>query len=197
MGTDRDLIFEGSCSCGKGKYVVSLCTPDHPYAKDDQYSYELTITCEECSDRYALEVRGKKVYRILESELRNKKRIEKLWHHKSEQIMRHAEKKGYLEALKNKIDKMPSISKIYQALKPALNLYMTEGTFRKHFGDTEKWIRNNIYSSNMKEVMAFLKIEDDELSAMIREEKELWGLAEQPPPVLEPAICTVPREGKK
>ena len=30
MGTERDIAHEGPCSCGKGKYIIYVCSPDHP-----------------------------------------------------------------------------------------------------------------------------------------------------------------------
>jgi hypothetical protein len=156
----------------------------------------MDITCHECSKKYTLEVRGHEVYRILNSELKKKNKIEELHHKKNEQIMEYADKKGYLVALKRQIEQLPSVSKIYKTLKPYLNLPGTEGTFRRHFSDPDKWISRNIFASNIKGVMEFLGAKDGALETMIEESEELWKLSRQDPPVVEPAICTVPREGK-
>lgn len=195
MGTDRDLVYEGPCSCGKGKYIVNFCTPDHPYAKDDQYSYELEITCRECSQKYILEVRGYKTFRMLKSEVEKRRKIEQLYHNKGRQIMEYAKKKGYLEAVKEKIEQLPSVASIYRALKPFLSIYQTEATFRKHFTDAGKWVDRNIFAHDMEGVTRFLGIKDKELTAMLDEMEKLGELSRQAAPVVEPAICDVPREG--
>lgn len=196
MGTDRDLVHEGPCSCGIGKYIINICTPDHPYARDDQYSYDLEITCRECSQKYTLEVRGHEVFRVLRSEVEKKHKIEQLYHNKSKQIMDHARKKGYLQILKKKIEQLPTKSSIYRTLKRFLSISHTEGTFRKHFTDADKWVERNIFPHDMPGVMRLLGIKDSELTGMLDEMEKLWELSRQPPPVVDPAICKVPREGK-
>ena len=196
MGTDRDLIHEGPCSCGKGKYIVYFCTPDHPYAKEDQYSYEFKITCSECSQKYLLEVRGCKTVRILKSEVEKRRKIQQLFHNKGEQIMGYAKEKGYLQAVKERIGQLPSVASIYRALKLFLPVYQTEATFRKHFTDAGKWVDKNIFAHDIEGVMRFLGIKDKELTTMVDEMEKLRELSRQAAPVVEPAICDVPREGK-
>ena len=197
MGTDRDSVYEGPCSCGKGRYIINLCTPDHPFAKNDQYSYEFEISCPECSKRYVLEVKGYEAFRILRSEVEEKRKLKQLHYNKSEQVMEYAKQQGYLQTLKEKIAQLPTKASVYRALKPFLSMvYETEGTFRRHFADPGVWVDTNVFAHDMRGVMRFLGIRDKELIAMVDEMEELRKLSGQPVRVVEPAICKVPREGK-
>jgi hypothetical protein len=52
MGTDRDEWGEGSCPCGKGKIVITHCSPDHPWG--GRAWLEGAIECDDCRQGYAL-----------------------------------------------------------------------------------------------------------------------------------------------
>jgi DNA-directed RNA polymerase subunit RPC12/RpoP len=62
--TDRFTIYESPCSCGKGKYVVDECSPDHPYVRPSQTWWETYISCPECREKYLLEKRNDQIVRI-------------------------------------------------------------------------------------------------------------------------------------
>jgi len=46
---DRVDVYDEPCPCGAGKIVITQCTPDHPYARASQTSYDARLDCAECS----------------------------------------------------------------------------------------------------------------------------------------------------
>jgi hypothetical protein len=191
MATDRSLVHEGPCSCNKGEYKVYSCTPDHPNAKADQHWYEFEVICRDCAINYALEVREAKVYRVKKTDLESKKQQENEWYQKTEEIMEYAKKNGYLEALKKKINSMPSVAATYRLLRKYIYISGTEGTFRRNFSDAEKWIRINIHYWDMPGVVKLLEVKDEKLLEMVKEAEKLAEISREPTPVVEPEICSV------
>ena len=61
MGTDRWEKYKEACRCGAGHFVLNHCSPDHPYAKPDQYWWEPLIECANCREQYELKVQKRQL----------------------------------------------------------------------------------------------------------------------------------------
>ena len=53
-GTDCGEIGSGTCPCGDGIITVECCTPDHPWARESQFTYPASLKCPLCEEVYDL-----------------------------------------------------------------------------------------------------------------------------------------------
>ena len=182
MGTERELFYEGACSCGKGKYKVSECEPDHPWVRTGQQWYESEISCPSCSDRFVLEVSNNEVCEISKSELVKRKKDEEKWFQKRKEIMEYAATKGYLTALQKLMDNQRSVAAIYRVVKDHLHISDSEQTFRrnlKSYGTTKRWIEENISPDHLPGTLVLLGEKDSDLMDLLKETKKMRDLYHQ------------------
>jgi hypothetical protein len=192
MGTERFVLYDGPCACGKGKYIIKECSPDHPWVKSHQIWLESTIDCPECKRKYVIENRSGKVYRILKSEIDKIEKANEKWHVKIKEIKSYVKDKGYIDKLEETIEGLPSVAAIYREYRNYLSYSCSESTFRKRFNwarSIEAWIDENIHYENWPELLRAMGIKDQKLSNLIIESKQLWKDANKIPPVIKPPIC--------
>lgn len=189
MGTERDLIYQKPCSCGKGEFIVVECSPDHPWAKAHQTYYEYKIRCAACSSLFEIEYKKGKVYLITKTEIEKKKQTESEYHKKTRACIEYANRKGYLKMLRDKIDSMPSVAAIYRLLSSSgIHRMGTEATFRRNFKsykDTQHWVGHNILYFDLPSVLTLLQVTDKQLSDMAKETNNLFKEMEKPPHMIE------------
>ena len=192
MGTERDLIYQKPCSCGKGEFIVVACSPDHPWAKADQTYYEYDIKCAACSSLFEIEYKKGKVYLINKSEIEKKKKINSEYRKKTEECIEYAQRKGYLKMLNDKIDSMPSVAAIYRLLSSlGIPMLGTEATFRRNFKsyrDTHHWAKDNISFSYLPSILKLLNITDIQLLDMVEEANNLYKETVKSPHMIEHKI---------
>lgn len=192
MGTERYVLYDGPCACGKGKYIIKECCPDHPWVKSHQYWLESTIDCSECKEKYIIDDRNGKVYQILKSEIDKIEKAKEKWHLKIKEIKSHVKDKGYIDKLKQDIEDLPSMAAIHRKYRDYLNYTCSESTFRNRFKlarSNEAWIDENIYYGKWPELLKTMGIKDQQLSNLIEQSKQLWKGANKIPPVIKPSIC--------
>lgn len=192
MGTERFVIYDGPCACGKGKYIIKECCPDHPWVKSHQYWLESSIDCPECREKYIIENRNGKVYQILKSGMDKIEKAKEKWHSKIKDINSYVKEKGYFDKLKQDIEDSSSVAAIYRKYGNYINNPCTESTFRKRFKwarSIEAWIDENIYHRKWSELLKEMGIKDQQLSNLIAQSEQLWKDVNKTPPVIKPAIC--------
>lgn len=55
MATDDVTTIESPCPCGQGQISVTQTSPDHPWVKASQISYDAALDCRICATKYQVE----------------------------------------------------------------------------------------------------------------------------------------------
>lgn len=55
MATDDVMTIDSPCVCGQGRIRVTQTTPDHPWVRASQITYDGTINCAVCIEKYEIE----------------------------------------------------------------------------------------------------------------------------------------------
>src|SRR5262249_8302070 len=143
VGTDRDLISEGPCPCGKGKIKVTLCSADHPW--EGKPWYESKIACSTCARMHIIaesEERSDNRHRlILRKDFAEREGHRKEYLEKCDAILAMPASRKALAKAKDMIDWQGSVAAKFRFLNRHGLANMSESTFRKNFRDSASYIK--------------------------------------------------------
>ncbi len=193
MGTDRFTIHAGPCTCGRGKYIVDECSPDHAYARPSQTWWDSKISCRECASRYELRQSGNGIVRLLRSEVLEQGDLTDRWHLKLREIDEYADSKGYFEILAARVNSFDSMAELHRELTTLLVARNHVSTFRRHFkarrSDIE-WVKRQFHGAALIRGLAWAGIDDNRIKELTTEADMLWRESQKGPKSLE-TVCKI------
>jgi hypothetical protein len=186
MGTDRDVVHEGACTCGRGKYIINVCSPDHAWARARQTTWETEIACPDCSKQFAIERQGNDFCRVRKADVQAKADAANAAHAKGKEIETHAEHAGHYEALTFWIGSMPSVAAVHGAVT-GITGPSSLSAFRNHFDqhDVKGWVKRCIHYFWLPEALKRIGRSDARIDELLMEHSELSSKSTAKAEVLE------------
>lgn len=183
MGTERDIAHESPCSCGKGKYIIYVCSPDHPYVRNNQMSLEFRINCTYCESKYELESRDGKVYPILREEIKKSEELSAQWSSFTKEIFDMVKHKGYLKEFVTRLKFLKSVVAVHRTLKSLIYVHQGIQRFRKEFNHSapESWIEQNVRYNDWPNILKWSGKTDPEIEELISKAEQLRERSEHVP----------------
>jgi len=197
MGTETSLYVSKPCLCGQGQLIVNYCTPDHPFAKPSQYTFQLFVECAVCKSEYDLVEQGCNATLIRRADKLNREALRSKHWAKRTEFMEREDVKFYLKLFAGVVLSAGPATFKHRLFQQADMMTMDSvATFRKtlkKFGD-EELVRIHASPNSMPSLMKVIGVKNDELLRELAMLNELWKQSQEPcPPVIEP-LCTLTQE---
>jgi len=170
MGTERDTVYEGPCRCGKGKFRIDYCNPDHGWPTSTPFWYELFIKCQACDRIYQLQHQDNYIVVVEKAEIIKKKQLSTESDKRWKSLLDTSEVKEVVNDFILLIESQRSIAAIHRLLTSARIEYSSISTFRKNWRGSEDWVKHHLYYFNFPNVM---KLVGNNSSAILNEIKEI------------------------
>lgn len=194
MGTDRSEIYSGPCLCGKGEIIINFCTPDHPWPTQSNW-FETDISCKSCSKEFVLIEQGQHFVAVKRSDYDRCQQYMEEYHKESKELMKSQEVIALASDLRELLESQKSIAACHRLLRSHGLDYYSIGTFRKHWLGAAEWVRHNITTSNLKNVMKALNASNSVISNKLEMIEELYKKHKEPLPVVGQPLINVSRYG--
>jgi hypothetical protein len=180
MGTERDMVYEGPCICGKGIFAVDYCNPDHGWPTSTPFWYESSIRCQDCNKLYELIEQEKAIVVVEHKEIARQKKVMEQWHQLRDEIMQRSDVKEILMSFVTLLRRLGTMAATHRLLKGANLDYYSLATFRKNWSGPEQWAARNLSPNNLKTVMGLLGITNDQVLKEVTKLDDLWEAANAP-----------------
>src|SRR3972149_2483082 len=190
MGTERDTVYEDTCRCGKGKFRIDFCNPDHGWPTSTPFWYELFINCKSCNQVYELQQHGNHIVVVEKIEIEKKKRLTNESHRRWKLLLNTSEVKKILKDFILLIDSQRSMAAIHRLLTGAGIEHSSVATFRKRWRSAQDWVDHHIYYFNLPDIMKLVGNNSNEILNEVRAIKKLSKDSESLPPFVGKPIYT-------
>lgn len=190
MGTERDIVYEGPCKCGEGKFQVYFCNPDHDWPTSTPFWYELSIVCKACKQLYELQIHENHVVVVERSEIFKKKQLAKESEKRWSSLLSTVEVKKILNEFISLIEGQRSIAAIHRLLTTAGLEYSSITTFRKKWSSPQGWIDKNVYHFTLSKIMELVGNNSTGVLQEVLIIEKLYKEAQSNPPFLGEPIYT-------
>jgi hypothetical protein len=164
MGTERDLEYEGPCLCGKGRFRIDCCTPDHGWSVSVRESYETHIQCADCSSKYELHQFGKQFGLVKRSDIAERESHRQQWHKLQKAMLNRQDVHQLLDELAEHLDGLTSLAAKHRTLSRAGLEYGGIAGFRKGWQSGSAFAKR-ISGYEIKKVLGLLKSDNADLAA--------------------------------
>lgn len=176
MSTDDcSVVGRTPCPCGKGEIVVEHCTPDHPWARDNQGWYNNTLSCEECELQYEIfqKEKSEKGRLVLREQAKRVRDATEKWH----QTLRKIEASPAFKRLSTQLDRtlgeQRSAAAAHRLLVQAKLTYDSIGQYcRRGY---------KLSALHASEALTLFREHDADLEAMIAEASSYHKLMRETP----------------
>jgi hypothetical protein len=188
MGTDRHLMWEGACPCGKGTLRVDHCEKDHPYATVEDQWYEGSVHCATCGPKY--ELRGRRSFGLFDRRItaRNEAASREAWDRRNK-VLAGEKAQGYFKQLATLLDKPSSGAALHRLLKEAGFYVPNVQKFRDRWRGGEDWVRHE--RPDMEKVLMLLNVKD---AALLDELAKAGAYAAEPDSMVGAPVYTLPKD---
>jgi hypothetical protein len=184
MGTERDTVYEGPCRCGKGKFRIDCCNPDHGWPTSNPFWYELFIKCEACKQVYQLKHHENCIVLVEKAEIIKKKLLADESNKRWKLLRSTSEVNKILKDFILLIERQRSMAAIHRLLTGAGLEHCSISTFRKSWRDAQHWVNNHLYSSNLPNIMRLVGNNSSNILNEIGDIKALSKNSENMPPIV-------------
>lgn len=188
MGTDRSIEYSGSCACGKGKFEIDHCTPDHGWSVATPEWYETSISCPACSVSYDLQRFGKAFHLVSQAELAATAAKKEEVYAAEDRLREMAIAKGLMKALTNLLADQRSLAATHRLLSSAGLEHSALATFRKRWSGSGAWVKSHISGYSVGKVLKLLGVHDEELKSAAAQLEQLSSESNRPSTPIEPPI---------
>lgn len=189
MGTDRHLMWEGACLCGKGTLRVDHCEKDHPYATAQDEWYEGSVHCDTCGPKYELR-KVDRSFGLFDHWItaRNDAALRAAWERRSK-VLADAKAQGWYKKLASLLDDQSSHAARHRLLGDAGFYVPNIAKFRNSWRGGEYWVRGD--RPEMEKVLKALGAKDD---ALLDELHKAEAYAAEPDEMIGKPVCTLPKD---
>jgi hypothetical protein len=146
------------CICGAGQFLIVASAPDHPWG--GAASYRTEIRCGECVKSYRIQKDGT-VVRIIDAE--NSARAQATLDIAVRRFMSSDTVTALLSRLATYLDQKPSVAAVYRSLDGYQLAGYSLGHFRKRWQGGQRWVRSEIYYTQLPKVLAILNSASQEV----------------------------------
>lgn len=192
MGTDRLDVYRGPCLCGKGEVTITFCTPDHPWPTQSKW-FETSNSCEDCSKEYSLTKQVNHFVFVRKGDQRQSEDYWKEYSRRSGELLSWPDVNQLLHELESLLESKKSMTACHMLLSAHKLDYYSIGTFRKKWTGAKDWIRNNIRSSNIINVMDLLGSNNQGIEEELKALEVLYAKYKEPLPVIGALLIDVSR----
>lgn len=193
MGTDRQIIADEPCKCGKGRIKVEYLTPDHPWPTNS-YSVSTEIICDDCRKQFSLIEQDYHIVWVYNKNIDERKILQTKFGKKSFDFMQSKQVKNVLQLFRNFLEDQPSLAEIYRKLKSSGIISMSLSSFRRKWPGTESWIDKNISFRNLDKVLKLLELNYPETTQQIYQLDEMYELTTKSFPIVDLPVCKIPSQ---
>lgn len=193
MGTDVSQYVRRPCLCGGGELIVNYCTPDHPFAKPWQFTFQLNLDCELCKSEYGLVDQNGKAVVVRLSDKQERDALGKEYWKRREEFKKRDDVEFYLKLFEGVVVSAGPATAKHRLFERAELTTDSVATFRKSL---KKWsdaqlIRMYVTPESLPKIMGIIGVKNDELQQEVMSLQELYKQSQAPcPPVIEP-LCTL------
>lgn len=188
MGTGRSSEFSGPCVCGKGKFEIDYCTPDHGWSVPTPEWYEASISCPTCRATYELQQFGQAFHLVSKAELAAIEERKKAVYAAAEKLHGMADAKGLIKTLTKLLDDQRSLAATHRLLSSAGLEHSSLATFRKRWSGSTAWVKSHISGYSVERVLKLIGVQDAELQSGITQLEQLSSESNLPPTPIKPPI---------
>lgn len=184
MGTERDTVYEGPCRCGKGKFRIDYCNPDHGWPTSTPFWYEPFIECQDCKRLYELQNQENHIVVVEKAEIKKKEDLSIESYKRAKLLLDSPEVKIVVEDFISIIEKQRSKAAIHRLLTNAHIEYSSLSTFRNKWRDTHYWVKHNLNHGNLPKVMKLVGNTSNDILHEIQEIETLSENSKIAPPFI-------------
>jgi hypothetical protein len=174
MGTERDTVYEGPCICGKGKFRIDYCNPDHGWPTSTPFWYELFIKCQACDRIYELQHQGNHIVVVEKAEILKKKHLSDESDKRWKLLLDTSEVKKVVKDFILLLESQRSIAAIHRLLTSAGIEHSSISTFRKSWRGSQDLVKHHLYYFNLPNIM---KLVGNNSSTILNEIHEIKTLS--------------------
>lgn len=190
MGTERDTVYECPCMCGRGKFHIDFCNPDHGWPTSTPFWYEFFIKCTSCDQVYELQQYENHVVVVEKKEIEKKKQIADESHRRWKLLLGSLEVKKLLKDFIFLIDSQRSLAAIHRLLTAARLDHSSIATFRRRWRSAQEWVDQHVYYSNLPDIMKLVGNNSNDILNEVCAIKKLSEDSERLPPSVGKPIYT-------
>jgi hypothetical protein len=182
MGTERFEVYRGSCHCGLGQFIITHCSPNHPWAGANPGWYDISISCDNCRSKFELVEQRGYIVLVNKTDIKDKEVLLLEVRNRSKELMARSEVQKLIKKFKALLSVQRSIAACYRFLNENNFVSDSISTFRKNWGEVDDWVNTYIGVYDLEKLMVLLDERDPIISREINEIRSIYQNSEKPLP---------------